>query len=109
MYRWCSSHRELRMSNYDSETPSTVDVSSLLKEHSQLSVEVARLSGTLERCTRQTALLLEAALQALEYVTEPNPYVAPDQLRIRIVARLEDALEANGCQVKRFDVKSDAN
>ena len=97
------------MSNFDPETPSTVDVPSLLKEHSRLNIALAQLNVELERCTQQTTLLLEAALQALEYITEPNPYVEPGRLRLRVVSRLEDALEMNGCRVRRFDVKSDAN
>lgn len=54
-------------------------------------------------------LLKEAAFRALEYVATPNPYSDPDEARAKVISHLEDALEVNGSQVLRFEIKSDKN
>ena len=97
------------MSDLNPETLSADDVRALAKERDLLLKEVAHLALTIERTTARVELLKEAAYQALEYLTTPNPYTEPARQRLRAILRMEDALAVNGCGVVRFDIRSDAN
>lgn len=87
----------------------TDEVSKLLSERDQLKNEVAKLTAMVDRAINGVSLLTEATLLALDYLGSPNPFVDRERQRTRAILHMEDALAVNGCEVARFEVRSDAN